>query len=574
MFSLYKRYLKKYKMHVILGPIFKLVEAIFELLVPLIIAHIINEGINSNLAQEDKIMFILKNGGLLILFAVVGLCSTLVCQFFASRASQGFGTALRDDLYAHINTLSFKEIDELTVSSLLTRMNADINNLQVSVAMLIRLVVRAPFIVIGATILSFFVFFYAGIVFLVMGIVLFAVIFVIMYYTVPRNKKAQKKLDDITNITKENLSGSRVVRAFGRSKYEFKRFIDENVNLKDILVKVGKINALLNPLTFIIVNAAIILVLYLSGFEFKLGSIEQGDITSLYNYLLQIQLAIMVVANLVVVFTKASASAARINETFNKKSSIVPGSATTKLDEEVVFEFNDVNFQYTKNAKPAIAKANFKILKNMTVGIIGSTGSGKTTLINLMNRFYDVNSGMLKFYGRDIKDYNYEFVNQNIALVMQKAVLFTGSVKANLAWGKQDLDDDLMTKALKDSMAFEFVDKLENKTDTIIYQGGSNLSGGQRQRLSIARALIKNSDVLILDDSTSALDFKTEKQLRDNIKKLAKTTIIISQRASSIMHADLILVLDQGNIVGQGKHGDLINSCSVYQEICSSQDLM
>lgn len=561
-------------MHVILGPIFKLVEAIFELLVPLIIAHIINEGINSNLAQEDKIMFILKNGGLLILFAVVGLCSTLVCQFFASRASQGFGTALRDDLYAHINTLSFKEIDELTVSSLLTRMNADINNLQVSVAMLIRLVVRAPFIVIGATILSFFVFFYAGIVFLVMGIVLFAVIFVIMYYTVPRNKKAQKKLDDITNITKENLSGSRVVRAFGRSKYEFKRFIDENVNLKDILVKVGKINALLNPLTFIIVNAAIILVLYLSGFEFKLGSIEQGDITSLYNYLLQIQLAIMVVANLVVVFTKASASAARINETFNKKSSIVPGSETTKLDEEVVFEFNDVNFQYTKNAKPAIAKANFKILKNMTVGIIGSTGSGKTTLINLMNRFYDVNSGMLKFYGRDIKDYNYEFVNQNIALVMQKAVLFTGSVKANLAWGKQDLDDDSMTKALKDSMAFEFVDKLENKTDTIIYQGGSNLSGGQRQRLSIARALIKNSDVLILDDSTSALDFKTEKQLRDNIKKLAKTTIIISQRASSIMHADLILVLDQGNIVGQGKHGDLINSCSVYQEICSSQDLM
>lgn len=574
MFSLYNRYLKKYKMHVILGPIFKLVEAIFELLVPLIIAHIINEGINSNLAQEDKIMFILKNGGLLILFAVVGLCSTLVCQFFASRASQGFGTALRDDLYAHINTLSFKEIDELTVSSLLTRMNADINNLQVSVAMLIRLVVRAPFIVIGATILSFFVFFYAGIVFLVMGIVLFAVIFVIMYYTVPRNKKAQKKLDDITNITKENLSGSRVVRAFGRSKYEFKRFIDENVNLKDILVKVGKINALLNPLTFIIVNAAIILVLYLSGFEFKLGSIEQGDITSLYNYLLQIQLAIMVVANLVVVFTKASASAARINETFNKKSSIVPGSATTKLDEEVVFEFNDVNFQYTKNAKPAIAKANFKILKNMTVGIIGSTGSGKTTLINLMNRFYDVNSGMLKFYGRDIKDYNYEFVNQNIALVMQKAVLFTGSVKANLAWGKQDLDDDSMIKALKDSMAFEFVDKLENKTDTIIYQGGSNLSGGQRQRLSIARALIKNSDVLILDDSTSALDFKTEKQLRDNIKKLAKTTIIISQRASSIMHSDLILVLDQGNIVGQGKHGDLINSCSVYQEICSSQDLM
>lgn len=573
MLKLYKKYLKKYKKHVILGPIFKLVEAIFELLVPLVIARMINEGLkNDLLTDSEKITFILKNGGLLFLFAVIGLSSTLVCQFFASRASQGFGTALRDDLYSHINSLSFKELDQFGASSLLTRMNSDINNLQQSVAMLIRLVVRAPFLVIGATILSFMLSFKAGLIFLVTGILLFIIIFLIMFYTIPKNKKALNKLDDVTNITKENLSGNRVVRAFSKQKYEFQRFVDENINLKKILTNVGKINALLNPMTFVVTNLAIVAVLYVSGFEFKIGNLNQGNITSLYNYLLQIQLAIMVVANLVVIFTKAVSSATRINEVFDTKSSIKEGIYETKLN-DIPFIFNNVSFNYNLNSKEAVKNISFKIEENMTVGIIGGTGSGKSTIVSLMNRFYDATSGDIIFYGRNIKEYKTNFINKNIATVLQKAILFSGTIKDNLSWGKNDLTDEDINSSLKNSMSYEFVSKLENKENTYLYQGASNLSGGQKQRLSIARALIKDSPILILDDSTSALDFNTELKLRNAIKTLNKTTIIISQRASTIMHADLILVLDAGKLVGLGKHSELINNCEVYKEICDSQDM-
>ncbi len=573
MLKLYKKYLKKYKKHVILGPIFKLVEAIFELLVPLVIARMINEGLkNDLLTYSEKITFILKNGGLLFLFAVIGLSSTLVCQFFASRASQGFGTALRDDLYSHINSLSFKELDQFGASSLLTRMNSDINNLQQSVAMLIRLVVRAPFLVIGATILSFMLSFKAGLIFLVTGILLFIIIFLIMFYTIPKNKKALNKLDDVTNITKENLSGNRVVRAFSKQKYEFQRFVDENINLKKILTNVGKINALLNPMTFVVTNLAIVAVLYVSGFEFKIGNLNQGNITSLYNYLLQIQLAIMVVANLVVIFTKAVSSATRINEVFDTKSSIKEGIYETKLN-DIPFIFNNVSFNYNLNSKEAVKNISFKIEENMTVGIIGGTGSGKSTIVSLMNRFYDATSGDIIFYGRNIKEYKTNFINKNIATVLQKAILFSGTIKDNLSWGKNDLTDEDINSSLKNSMSYEFVSKLENKENTYLYQGASNLSGGQKQRLSIARALIKDSPILILDDSTSALDFNTELKLRNAIKTLNKTTIIISQRASTIMHADLILVLDAGKLVGLGKHSELINNCEVYKEICDSQDM-
>lgn len=573
MFKLYKKYLKKYKKHVILGPIFKLVEAIFELLVPLVIARMINEGLkNDLLSDSERITFILKNGGLLFIFAVIGLCSTLVCQFFASRASQGFGTALRDDLYTHINSLSFKELDQFGASSLLTRMNSDINNLQQSVAMLIRLVVRAPFLVIGATILSFMLSWKAGLIFLVTGILLFIIIFIIMFYTIPKNKNALKKLDDVTNVTKENLSGNRVVRAFSKQKYEFQRFVDENVSLKKLLTNVGKINALLNPMTFVVTNLAIVAVLYVSGFEFKSGNLNQGNITSLYNYLLQIQLAIMVVANLVVIFTKAFSSATRINEVFDTKSSIKEGIHDTKLT-DIPFIFNNVCFNYNQNSKEAIDNVSFRIEKNMTVGIIGGTGSGKTTIVSLMNRFYDTTSGDIIFYGRNIKDYRLSFINEQISTVLQKAILFSGTVKDNLLWGKKDASDEDIINSLKKSMSYEFVSKLEDKENTYIYQGGSNLSGGQKQRLSIARALIKDSPILILDDSTSALDFNTELNLRTAIKELNKTTIMISQRASSIMHADLILVLDAGKLVGLGKHDELIKKCEVYKEICDSQDM-
>lgn len=573
MLRLYKKYLKKYKIQVFLGPLFKLVEAVFELLVPLIIGRIINEGLNNTLLSADeKTKFILEQGELLLLFAVVGLCSTLVCQFFASRASQGFGTVLRDDLFKHINTLSFKELDKLTASSLLTRMNSDINNLQQSVAMLIRLVVRAPFIVIGATILSFILSFKAGLIFLATGIILFFVIFLIMFYTIPRNRLAQKKLDTITTITKENLSGNRIVRAFSRQKDEFKRFVDESEELQRIQNRLGKINALLNPMTFIITNLAIVGVLWMSGFEFQIGSLDQGNITSLYNYLLQIQLAIMVVANLVVIFTKASASATRVNEVFQTKSSIINGDATERSN-DIPFVFENVSFKYNANSKAVLNHLNFEISPNTTVGIIGSTGSGKTSLVHLMNRFYDVDEGQILFYGKNIKEYNLSFINQNIALVMQKATLFSGTVAENLRWGKKNANDLEIKKALEIAQAKEFVDLMDEKENTMLYQGGANLSGGQKQRLSIARAIVKDSPILILDDSSSALDFKTEQLLRNAIKNLNKTTIIISQRASSIMHADQILVLDQGNLVGIGRHEELLNSCPVYQEICDSQDL-
>lgn len=574
MLKLYKKYLKKYKLHVIFGPIFKLVEAIFELLVPFVIKDIINNGINNKiLTSEEKISFILRQGGILLIFALVGLSSTLVCQFFASRASQGVGTSIRNDLYAHINTLSYKELDSFSVSSLLTRMNADINNVQQSVAMLIRLVVRAPFLVIGATILSFTISYKAGLIFIGAGLLLFVVIFGIMFYAVPNNKKAQAKLDEVTTITKENLSGNRVVRAFSKQKHEFKKFVDSNVELKDIQIRVGKINALLNPLTFIVTNIAIITVLYLFGVDYKFNNLQQGDVSALYNYLLQIQLAVMVVANLVVIFTKAEASSTRINEVFATKSSMKYGEYDTILDENKTFEFDNVCFRYNENSNYAVSNISFSITKGMSVGIIGGTGSGKSTLVNLMNRFYDCNSGKILFYGRDISSYKKGFVNNKIALVPQKAVLFSGSIRKNLLWGKKDAKEEEMYLALKNSQALEFVLGMEDKLDTVLYQGGKNLSGGQKQRLSIARALVKNSDILILDDSSSALDFKTEANLRASIKSLNKTTITISQRASSIMHSDLIIVLDQGNIVGIGKHNELINSCDVYKEICDSQDL-
>ena len=572
MFKLYKKYLKKYKKHIIFGPMFKLVEAIFELLVPIIIANIIDNGLNSNMSVSDKTNFIIKNGCLLLVFAVIGLCSTIVCQFLASRASQGFGTELRNDLFKHINTLSFKELDQITASSLLTRMNSDINNVQVSIAMLIRLVVRAPFLVIGATVLSFMLSWKAGLIFLITGVLLFSLIFIIMFYTIPKNKKAQETLDNVTTITKENLSGNRVVRAFSRQKEEFKRFVDESVSLKSILVKVGKLNAILNPMVFIITNIAIVFVLYLGGFEFKLGNLNQGEVTSLYNYLIQIQIAIMVVANLVVIFTKASASSARINEVFNLKSSIISGEFEEKLN-NTPFEFKNVSFTYNDNAEYALSEISFKIDNNMTVGIIGGTGSGKTTIVNLMNRFYDSSKGEVLFYGRNIKDYTLDFVNSNIATVMQKAILFNGTVTENIKWGNKDATDLDVEKALRLSMSYDFVSNMEEKENTKIMQGGTNLSGGQRQRLSIARALVKNADILILDDSSSALDYKTDLELRKNLKTLNKTTILISQRASTIMHADMIICMDQGMIAGIGTHDELLNTCPVYLEICDSQDV-
>ena len=574
MFRLYKKYLKKYKIHVIFGPIFKLVEAIFELLVPLVIADMINNGINGTFSNEgDARNYILGRGGLLLLFAVIGLSSTIVCQFFASRASQGFGTEVRNDLFRHINTLSFREIDKFNTSSLLTRLNNDIQNVQQSVAMLIRLVVRAPFLIIGATVLSFRVNTLVGFIFLITGILLFVIIFLIMFIQVKKNRIQQKRMDTLTNVTKENISGNRVVRAFNRQKDEFVRFCDEAINLKDIQIKIGRLNAILNPMVFVITNIAIISVLYVAGIAFGNGNLLQGDITSLYNYLLQIQIAVMVVANLVVVFTKARASSDRINEVFDTNSSILDGKYDTKLNDRPL-EINNVSFKYNKDSLNALTNINVTIEKGMTVGIIGGTGSGKSTFASLINRFYDVDEGDIKLFGRSIKDYKLSFVRSEISTVFQKSTLFTGTIRDNMRFAKKDATDEEINKALDIAQAKEFVSKLDEGLDTQIYQGGKNLSGGQRQRLSIARAIVKDSDILVLDDSKSALDFKTSKLLGNALKKINKTVIEISQRASDMMMCDLVLVLDKGNLVGIGKHEELVNTCDVYREICESQDVL
>ncbi len=572
MFRLYKKYLKKYKVKTILGPLFKFIEVIFELLVPLVISDMINNGLNSNLEKNEQIVYIMQRGGLLVLFAVIGLSSTLVCQFFASRVSQGFGTDLRNDLFKHINTLSFKEIDEFSTSSLLTRLNSDINNLQTSVAMLIRLVIRAPFLIIGATVLSFMKNKTAGFIFLLSGILLFVFIICLMFIQVKKNKIAQNKLDTLTNITKENISGNRVVRAFNRQKYEWKRFCDEAVSLKDVQIRIGRINAFLNPCVFVITNIAIILVLYVTGLNYTVSDLKQGDITSLYNYLLQIQLAVMVVANLVVIFTKAESSATRINEVFDTKSSIVSGSETEKLN-NVPFALNNVSFKYSKDALNALSNVSITITEGMSLGVIGGTGSGKTTFSNILNRFYDINEGEILVYGRDIKDYKLEFIRENIAQVFQKAVLFTGTIRDNIKVGNKDLTDDEIIEILKIAQAYEFVEKCDNGLDTMLYQGGKNLSGGQKQRLCIARALAKKSNVLILDDSKSALDFKTSALLTQSLKKINKTIIEISQRASDMANCDLVLVLDKGEVKGIGTHEELLKTCDVYKEICLSQNV-
>lgn len=573
--NLFKRFLfKKYRLHSILGPIFKIFEAVFELLVPFVIKYMIDSGVNNgSLTDNEKIALLWKCGGLLLAFAVIGICMTLVCQWLASRASQGMGTDLRDTLYAHINTLSFKELDELGTSSLITRMTADINNVQQAAAMTIRLLIRAPFIVIGATILSFMISWQAGLVFVLTSIALFALLFGIMFYTIPNNKRAQKKLDDVTQITKENLSGNRVVRAFNKQKYEFKRFVDSQEELTDIQIKVGKINALLSPMTFLIVNVASIAVLFLAGKSFSVGDLTQGEIQALINYLTQIQVAVVALTGLIVLLTKASASASRINAVFAVESSIKYGDKDTCDDVEDVIVFDNVTFKYNENSKPAIENISFNIKRNETVGIIGGTGSGKSTIVNLMNRFYDTTDGKVLLYGTDVRDYKNGIVNSKISTVMQKAVLFRGTVKDNLLNGKKDATEEEINKALEISQAKEFVYSKKDGLNEEIYQGGKNLSGGQRQRLSIARAIIKDSDVIILDDSSSALDFKTELALRQGIKTLNKTTVIISQRASSIMHANKILVMDNGKVVGTGTHEELIKACDVYREICDSQGM-
>lgn len=568
MFRLYKKYLKKNIHWVIIGPVFKLLEAIFELLVPLVIKNMIDIGINGDGGKS----YLIKQGVLLLIFAATGLCSTLVCQFIASRVSQRFGTDVRNDYFKHINSLSFKELDYLSTSSIITRQTNDIFNVEKSVAMLIRLVIRSPFIVIGSTALAFVINPIMGIVFLITGILLFIIFFMIMKLTLPRNKKIQKSLDNVTTITTENFTGVRQVRAFRKEEYEVNRFNDETSKLASLQVGLGKISAFLNPLTFIVVNAAIILVMYIGMYQMKTINLSVGDIQALINYLNQILIAIIAVTNLVTIFTKAQASSVRINEVFDMKSSINDGSYEEGLDTDVAIEFKNVTFNYNIDAYPAVSNLNFKVYKGQTIGIIGGTGSGKSTIVNLINRFYDTTSGDVYLNGRNIKDYKLSYVNHNISTVLQKAVLFNGNVIDNLCYGKKNASIDEINHALKVAQA-DFISKMPDGLNARVLQGGKNLSGGQRQRLSIARAILKNSPVLVLDDSSSALDYQTDYKLRMAIKELKKTTFIISQRASSIAYADQIIVLDNGKIDAIGCHDELLEKSKLYREICISQEM-
>lgn len=568
MFRLYKKYLKKNIHWVIIGPVFKLLEAIFELLVPLVIKNMIDIGINGDGGKS----YLIKQGVLLLIFAATGLCSTLVCQFIASRVSQRFGTDVRNDYFKHINSLSFKELDYLSTSSIITRQTNDIFNVEKSVAMLIRLVIRSPFIVIGSTALAFVINPIMGIVFLITGILLFIIFFMIMKFTLPRNKKIQKSLDNVTTITTENFTGVRQVRAFRKEEYEVNRFNDETTKLASLQVGLGKISAFLNPLTFIVVNAAIILVMYIGMYQMKTINLSVGDIQALINYLNQILIAIIAVTNLVTIFTKAQASSVRINEVFDMKSSINDGSYEEGLDTDVAIEFKNVTFNYNIDSYPAVSNLNFKVYKGQTIGIIGGTGSGKSTIVNLINRFYDTTSGDVYLNGRNIKDYKLSYVNHNISTVLQKAVLFNGNVIDNLCYGKKNASIDEINHALKVAQA-DFISKMPDGLNARVLQGGKNLSGGQRQRLSIARAILKNSPVLVLDDSSSALDYQTDYKLRMAIKELKKTTFIISQRASSIAYADQIIVLDNGKIDAIGCHDELLEKSKLYREICISQEM-
>ena len=563
------RYLKYYKLHVILGPVFKLTEAIFELIVPLVMAEIIDVGI----ANGDS-GYILQHGITLIILAVCGLSFALVCQYVASVASQGVGTRLRADLYAHINTLSYKELDHLGTPALVTRISNDVNQVQTAVAMLIRLVVRAPFLVVGAAVMAFTIDAKLALIFVGAMIAIVGVMYPIMTATVKLFKKQQTSLDGISRITRENLSGVRVVRAFSRQQHEEQRFEDTAENYRKLAVKAGRINALLNPAIFIVVNVAYLLIVWLGGSSVDLGidGLTQGKVIALVNYMTQISLALVVVANLVTIFTKAAASSARINEIFDTKPSVVGADTPAELDRNApAIEFENVDFSYIGGEK-SLEDISFTLGKGQTLGIIGGTGSGKSTLVNLLCRFYDCDGGAVKIYGANVRDFTESQLRSVIGIVPQKTELLSGTLRENMTMGRENISDEQIQSALACAQAKEFTDNLDDGLDSRILQGGKNLSGGQKQRLAIARALAGSPEILILDDSSSALDYATDAKLRAAIKQLdGITTVIVSQRANSIRCADRIIVLDDGKAVGIGTHAELLKNCPVYHEICLTQ---
>lgn len=557
-----------YKKELIVGPFCKLVEAVLELLIPLIMAEIIDKGI----ALADW-KFVLKYSGLIVLACTSGLCFSLVCQIFASRCSQGYGTDVRNALFKHINSLSSEQFDDFGTPSLLTRLSGDINQLQVAVAMLIRLVVRAPFIIIGSVVMAIILNPRLSLVFIAATPVIALALFFIMRSTVPRYKKVQKKVDDLSKVTRENLTGVRVVRAFAKEEEERERFDGEAKALAKAASVVGAISALLNPVSLLIINLAITAVVYFGGDMVNTGDMTQGEVTAFVSYLTQISLALVITANLVVIFTKASASGARVKEVLNTSPSVTDGEGVEWGEDGAPrVEFKHVFFGYGGN--DVLQDISFKIYPSKVVGVIGGTGSGKSTLVNLLPRFYDVRRGSVLINGRNVKDYKLKQLRDRIGYVPQRTVLFSGTIRENMLWGNPGATDEDIMQALRTAQAEEFVAKLPEGLDTQVNQGGKNFSGGQRQRLTIARALVRRPEIVIMDDSASALDFATDLKLRTAIRHdlTDTTTFIVSQRATSVRHADLIIVLDGGVAVGMGRHDELMRTCEVYREIVQSQE--
>lgn len=560
------KYLRHYIKESILAPLFKMLEASFELFVPLVMAAIIDTGIKNS----DK-PYIFKMGMVLVGLAIVGFISALTAQYFAAKAAVGFGNELRGDLYRHINTLSYSEIDKIGTSTLITRLTADVNQMQTAVNLFLRLFLRSPFIVIGAVVMAFTVDPKTAIIFAVSIPMLAVVVFGIMFYSVPIYKKVQNRLDSVMRMTRENLSGVRVIRAFNHEQRETEDFDKCSEELKDMQLYGGKISAYLNPITYVIVNLSIVLIIYVGGLRVDTGRLTQGEVISLINYMSQVLVELIKLSNLIINLTKSVACGNRINDIFKIKPSINDGSGI-KTENDTAVEFDHVSATYAGSNEKSLDSLTLNVPRGSTVGIIGATGSGKTTLINLIPRFYDVSGGSLKVNGTDVRNYNVDELRKLVGVVPQKAALVSGTVRDNMKWGKPDATDEEINAALKTAQALDFVDEKDG-LDSKILQGGKNLSGGQIQRLTIARALVRKPEILILDDSSSALDFATDAALRRAIKSDTDnmTVFIVSQRFSTIKNADMIIVLDDGRVCGIGKHDELFESCEEYRDICESQ---
>lgn len=564
------KYLKGYEKETILAPLFKMLEATFELIVPLVVAGIVDVGI-----PNRDTAYIWRMCAVMVALGLIGLVCSLTAQFFSAKAAMGFSTALRKDMFAHINRLSYRELDQLGTPTLVTRITSDINQAQTGVNLVLRLFLRSPFIVVGAMVMAFTISVKVAVIFVIAVPLISVVIYLIMKWTVPIYKKVQVSLDHISLMTRENHVGVRVVRAFGRQKEEQQEFERTNDEYTRIQIAAGKISAMLNPATCVIMNFAIVAILWFGGREVDYGVITQGEVVALVNYMSQILIALLALANLIVAVTKAVASAARLNEVFDTEPSLTDEGSLPQQEkkENPRVEFRNVTFTYAGTQEPALSNISFQAMPGETIGVIGGTGCGKSTLVNLIPRFYDVTEGTVLIDGNPAEDYPFAQLRKKVGMVPQHAVLFKGTIRDNMKWGKEQASDEEIDAALSIAQAKEFVESKPEKLNTMVSQGGANLSGGQKQRLTIARALVGKPEILIMDDSASALDFATDAALRHAVKTKTEgmTVFIVSQRAASIKQADKILVLDDGELAGVGTHQELMESCQVYREICLSQ---